>query len=140
MFGIGVHEGNSARYGDDGGASRFFYQAKADNKERWFFCDKCITITNKRLEHDAHPESLHYHLTQKPVELMRHLVKLVTPPDGIVLDPFVGSGSTCIGAKLEGILSIGIERDPIHFGICRVRYRHAGQEPLQERPFSGLKF
>lgn len=138
--GIFAGIGGSARIGDSGGASRFFYQAKPDNRERWFYCDKCIAITNKRIEHDDHPENLHYHLTQKPEELMRYLVKLVTPPDGIVLDPFVGSGSTCVGAKLEGIKSIGIERDNIHFGICRVRYRYAGQESLQERPLEGLEF
>jgi DNA modification methylase len=72
---------------DWGGASRFFYVAKAGSGERG--------------------EGLHP--TVKPVALMRHLIRLVTPPDGVVLDPFLGSGSTGVAAVREGVDFIGIE-------------------------------
>lgn len=52
------------------------------------------------------------HPTVKPITLMRHLVRLVTPPDGVVLDPFLGSGSTGCASMMEGFHFIGIEQDP----------------------------
>ena len=75
-------------FGDTGGASRFFYCAKASKKERG--------------ESNTHP-------TVKPLALMRYLVRLVTPPDGTVLDPFAGSGSTLVASMLEGFNFIGFE-------------------------------
>ncbi|AWN02572.1 DNA methyltransferase [Mycobacterium phage Oogway] len=82
-------------YGDSGGASRFFpvfkYQAKAPTKER------------PKVDGVAHP-------TVKPLELMRWLVKLVTPPGGVVLDPFAGSGTTAEACLLEGFDCIAIEK------------------------------
>jgi len=74
----------------DGSAARFFYTAKANQKDRG--------------EGNKHP-------TVKPVDLMRYLCRLVTPPKGIVLDPFMGSGSTGKAAVLEGFRFIGIELD-----------------------------
>ena len=74
-------------FGDSGSAARFFYSAKANKKER---------------RDSKHP-------TVKPVSLMRYLVRLVTPPNGLVLDPFMGSGSTIEAAKLEGFRAIGID-------------------------------
>jgi site-specific DNA-methyltransferase (adenine-specific) len=62
-----------------------------------------------------------YHPTVKPIALMRHLCRLVTPPVGIVLDPFMGSGTTGIAARREGFSFIGIERDEGHFAICEAR-------------------
>lgn len=61
------------------------------------------------------------HPTVKPVELMRHLVRLVTPPGGLVLDPFLGSGSTAIAVRLEGFGYVGIEREPEYVRIARAR-------------------
>lgn len=92
-------------YGDSGGASRFFptfrYEAKAATSER------------PRVGDVAHP-------TVKPVELMRWLVRLVTPPGGVVLEPFAGSGTTLEACVLEGFACIGIEReDPYVDLICR---------------------
>lgn len=87
-------------YGDTGGASRFFYCAKASKADRG--------------AGNTHP-------TVKPVELMRWLVRLVTPPGGTVLDPFAGSGSTLIAATIEGFRSIGIEPEPDHLDIIRHR-------------------
>lgn len=78
------------QYGDSSGASRFFYTSKASRSDRG--------------EGNTHP-------TVKPVDLMRWLVRLVTPPDGIVLDPFAGSGTTLQAAIAENRKCIGIEKD-----------------------------
>ena len=64
------------------------------------------------------------HPTVKPVKLMRWLIGLVTPEDGIVLDTFAGSGTTLVAAQLEGIRSIGIEREPGYCDIVRARLKH----------------
>ena len=77
-------------YGGEGGASRFFYTAKADSSER------------PRVDGLAHP-------TVKPLELMRYLVRLVTPPGGTVLEPFGGSGTTIEACVIEGFRCIAIE-------------------------------
>ena len=77
-------------YGDTGGASRFFYVPKANSSER------------PREGDTAHP-------TVKPLDLMRYLVKLVTPPGGTVLEPFAGSGTTLEACVIEGFNVIGIE-------------------------------
>lgn len=74
--------------GDGGSASRFFYCAKASRSERG--------------RSNIHP-------TVKPISLMRYLCKLITPPGGLVLDPFMGSGSTLVAAREDGFRSIGIE-------------------------------
>jgi hypothetical protein len=92
--GSGTDNGNGSR-DEPGGASRFFYVAKASAADR-----------NAGLVGDRNR-----HPTVKPVELMRWLCRMVTPPGGVVLDCFAGSGSTLVAAKLEGLHSIGIERD-----------------------------
>jgi DNA modification methylase len=61
------------------------------------------------------------HPTMKPVALMSYLVRLVTPPNGICLDPFMGSGSTGIAAQLEGFRFVGMEMDPDYFKIAEAR-------------------
>ena len=91
-------------YGDSGGASRFFYCAKASKKERG--------------EDNNHP-------TVKPIALMRYLARLITPPEGIMLDPFAGSGTTLIASKLEGFFFIGIEREAKYCEIARRRVKEA---------------
>ena len=116
---IGVdHKG--FRVGDFGGASRFFYQAKAGNRERFFLCKTCNEVDISRDLHLKH--DLVFHPTQKPLDLIRYLVRLVTPLDGLILDPFVGSGTTIVAAKLEGFSGIGIDRetDYIRIGEHRV--------------------
>ena len=85
-------------HGDSGGASRFFYTAKADANER------------PRVDGVAHP-------TVKPLDLMRYLVRLVAPPGGIVLEPFAGSGTTLEACIVEGFQCIGIERDPTYLEL-----------------------
>jgi len=83
-----------------GEPSRFFYVAKATGDERG--------------AGNTHP-------TVKPQALMRMLVRLVTPPSGLVLDPFCGSGSTLVAASLEGFSAVGIEREPEYAAIARGR-------------------
>ena len=73
-----------------------------------------------------------HHPTVKPTALMRWLCRLVTPPGGIVLDPFAGSGSTGKAAVLEGFGFVGIEREPEYFEIMRRRIEHA-QAQMQGR-------
>lgn len=99
---------------DEGSAARFFYCAKADRADR-----------NAGLEGARRGNN---HPTVKPTELMRYLCRLVTPPGGVVLDPFMGSGSTLKAAELEGFSAIGIELDPEYCAIARRRI--AADAPL----------
>jgi DNA modification methylase len=85
---------------------RFLYCAKASKRDRD--------------EGNNHP-------TVKPTDLMRYLCRLVTPPDGTVLDPFMGSGSTGKAAVLEGFRFIGIEREEEYCEIAKARIKHAQQ-------------
>lgn len=91
-------------YADSGSAARFFYCAK--------------TTTDERGEGNNHP-------TVKPVALMRWLVRLITPPGGTVLDPFMGSGSTLIAADAEQFHAIGCELSPDYAAIAERRIRAA---------------
>jgi DNA modification methylase len=104
IFGAGEKTVLQALEASNGGASRFFpvfkYQAKANRKERG--------------EANNHP-------TVKPLELMKWLVKLVTPPNGLVLDPFAGSGTTLLAAEQEGFRSVGIECDEGYVAILKTR-------------------
>ncbi|WP_323744301.1 DNA methyltransferase [Pseudoclavibacter sp. VKM Ac-2888] len=97
----------NARVGDSGGASRFFptfkYEAKAPSSERPVVDGVA-------------------HATVKPLALMRWLVRLVTPPGGVVLDPFAGSGTTLEAAVLEGFETIGIELGAEHLPLIRHRF------------------
>ena len=96
--------------GDSGSAARFFYCPKASKKDR---------------EGSTHP-------TMKPTDLMRYLCRLVTPPEGIVLDPFMGSGSTGKAAVLEGFQFIGIERDEEYMKIAENRIAAAVKSAVAE--------
>ena len=114
--GVGVHDGGqrtdgSSSFGDSGSAARFFYSPKADAEDR-----------NEGLPRDMR----NTHPTVKPVDLMRWLVKLITPPGGLVLDPFMGSGSTGKAALLDGFDFIGVDLDPKHVAIAEARLRNAG--------------
>ncbi len=90
-------------HGDTGGASRFFYVAKASRSER-----------NAGLERNIHP-------TVKPVALMKYLIRIVVPKGGVVLDPFLGSGTTAVAAIEEGVEWIGCEREPEYVEIIKAR-------------------
>jgi site-specific DNA-methyltransferase (adenine-specific) len=89
---------------DTGGASRFFYTAKASRQDR----------NVGGLADNTHP-------TVKPTDLMRWLIRLITPPGGIILDPFGGSGSTGLAARAENVRCILIEREPEYLQIIRDR-------------------
>jgi hypothetical protein len=116
-------------YGDSGGASRFFYCAKASSRERNAGLDgfepavthdgRDVSIDNPYLRGETTRRNVHP--TVKPIDLMRWLVRLVTPPAGLVLDPFTGSGTTGIAASLEGFRFVGVEREPEYAAIARAR-------------------
>lgn len=89
--------------GNSGGASRFYYVAKPSQEERSYGCGR-----------NTHP-------TVKPVELMRWLVRLVTPINGTVLDPFTGSGTTGMACRYELRGFVGIEREAEYMEIARRR-------------------
>ena len=68
------------------------------------------------------------HQTQKPVDLMQRLLRVVCPPGGTVLDPFMGSGSTGVACAAEGMKFIGVERDPEHFDTAVERLKAANAQ------------
>jgi len=115
----------------EGGASRFFYVAKASKSEKNANLNHLApkesgvkNVSGRGLsESDPYKKVLNQnnHPTVKPIKLMSYLVKLVTPPDGIVLDPFMGSGSTGVAAINEGFKFIGIEKEADFFEICQGR-------------------
>jgi site-specific DNA-methyltransferase (adenine-specific) len=73
-----------------------------------------------------------HHPTVKPTDLMRYLCRLVTPPDGLVFDPFTGSGSTGKAAMLEGFRFVGAELSPEYIEIARARIGHAAGKTRQK--------
>ncbi len=80
---------------------------------------------NPRAGRRAQGELFNVHPTVKPIKLMRWLVRLVTPPGGLVCDPFLGSGTTLIAAQAEGMRGIGIEREPAYVDIACARIQAA---------------
>jgi len=113
--------GKYAQAGDDG---KTFYNDGLGSASRFFYCAKASK--SDREEGNNHP-------TVKPTELMRYLCRLITPPNGIVLDPFMGSGSTGKGAILEGFDFIGMELDPEYVEIAKARIAHAQKEYEQHQ-------
>jgi site-specific DNA-methyltransferase (adenine-specific) len=116
--------------GNTGSAARFFYTAKASKSDRNEGCQHLEakvpghdfgTKLGEPRSHRVHTATQNHHPTVKPTDLMRYLCRLVTPPGGTVLDPFMGSGSTGKGAVLEGFRFIGIEREADYFDIARTR-------------------
>lgn len=128
-------------FGDSGSAARFFYCPKADRADR---NDGCGGMESRRFgmsggaaaaaargeDYDNGDSGINrttmrqnYHPTVKPTDLMRYLCRLITPPGGTVLDPFMGSGSTGRGAISEGFRFIGIELDPEYARIAEARIR-----------------
>jgi DNA modification methylase len=138
-----------------GGASRFFYCPKVNRKERHIGCDmenaprpgsnghgggvyendtwsdslQNVNITSN--EHNTHP-------TVKPIELMKYLIKLVTPPNGHILDPFNGSGSTGCAAVELGFDYTGIELDPNYVEIANKRISHWESECKPKTTYNNL--
>jgi len=133
MAGMGDTEPNF--YGDTGTYSRFFIIPKASRSEREPLLPSGIvpsvagfreTFQDERphtppgYKYDPAPRR-NTHPTVKPVALMRHLVRLVTPTGGTVLDPFLGSGTTALAAEQEGFDWIGIEREAEYVAIAEAR-------------------
>jgi DNA modification methylase len=131
------HDSSDSQYFDTGSAARFFYTAKASAEDRdagLHGFDVCAPI-HGRAENTGNSKSLHVsnsknprsntHPTVKPTDLMRYLVRLVTPPGGVLLDPFNGSGSTGKACMLEGFRYIGIEREADYIAISRARIDHS---------------
>ena len=117
-------------------ASRFFYIAKASKRdrnegleelpaERHADREKADGVGGENPRNRTNTPRQNFHPTVKPTQLMRYLVKLVTPPGGIVLDPFTGSGSTGKAAILEGFDFIGIELTKEYLPIIEGRLKHA---------------
>jgi len=112
---------------DGGGASRFFYCAKVSKRERNMGLDD--DFEEGKVGHGNLGSSMerfnttskNTHPTVKPVSLMRYLVRLITPPNGIVLDMYMGSGATGIATRLEGFRFVGMEMDEEYMKIAEAR-------------------
>jgi DNA modification methylase len=115
-----------------GSAARFFYCAKAGKKERNAGLDgmpekrpdQRTTTGMGTFDEKGVAKQSNHHPTVKPINLMRYLCRLVTPPGGTVLDPFLGSGTTGIAATLEGFDFIGIEQDAEYLTIAEARIQY----------------
>lgn len=107
IFGSGIGKQTGQLHNDRGSAARFFYCAKASKKDR----DEGHQINN--------------HPTVKPTELMQYLCRLITPPNGLILDPFTGSGSTGKAAILEGFRFIGFDMQHEYIEIAKARIEYA---------------
>lgn len=117
MFGMGVGLPDSINkyVGEVGGASRYFSQFEPNAP--FFYSGKVSKAERDR----GLPKGTNKHPTVKPLAVMRWLVKLVTPKGGTILDPYCGSGTTCLAALEEGCQFIGIERDPESHQVAVLR-------------------
>lgn len=125
--------------------ARFFYAAKASKRERNAGLEGIIKekqgnrpnskdMSGKFPDHDHRPTGGNNHPTVKPIKLMEYLIKLVTPPKGTVLDPFMGSGTTGCAAVKLGFNFIGIEREQEYVEIAKRRIEHWKQEEEETCP------
>lgn len=138
---IGYHAGGAGAdrggHDDNGGsAARFFYCAKASKADRSAGTEHLEQrvggmVSNTSGQHMTRrdegyqaPAQGNFHPTVKPTDLMAYLVRLVTPKGGIVLDPFMGSGSTGKACMREGMRFVGCELDPEYLAIARARIEH----------------
>lgn len=150
-------------HNDSGGASRFFYCAKASKSERnkgldgfeekkgstnhnssgrdigrKQFCQICdkrqgaCKCEQPNFSNENPNKRANSHPTVKPVKLMQYLVRLVTPPNGVVLDPFCGSGTTGIACKLEGFQFVGMEQDAEYCKIAEARIMNWVEDAEEE--------
>ena len=157
---VGLFAGGNAGtvYPDKGGASRFFtqadfgpddwpfvYQAKPSKRERNAGLDGLEPkreadrvsedgVGGDNLRNRSNNAKVNHHPTVKPVALMRHLVRLVTPPGGTVLDPFAGSGTTLVAAVLEGVNVIGCEMTDEYLPLIDGRVAWAREQVANQQP------
>jgi site-specific DNA-methyltransferase (adenine-specific) len=132
-----IHDGSDEVTDLVGSAARFFYCAKASKTEReaglegmesihrvngnkWTDQDYRVTNGERPPTAESGPRTNH-HPTVKPIDLMAYLCRLITPPSGTILDPFMGSGSTGVAALREGFRFIGIELNPEYAEIAEKR-------------------
>ena len=129
--------------------ARYFYCAKANQTERNAGCDNLPLKLNENSTYgmqtdeglrnnNRNPENRtreqrNNHPTVKPIDLMRYLCRLITPPEGVVLDPFMGSGTTGISACLEGFNFVGIELNEDYLQIASHRIEHWGDYETQRQ-------
>jgi site-specific DNA-methyltransferase (adenine-specific) len=131
--------------GETGSAARFFYCAKASKKDRDEGLGAFNSKASSSMSGRRNPENAEWdtgndvtsrfvtkrknvHPTVKPTDLMRYLCRLITPPGGVILDPFMGSGSTGKAAILEGFRFIGIEKEAEYLEIAKARIEFAASE------------
>jgi DNA modification methylase len=139
----GAKFASQAGLGDSGSAARFFYCAKASKRDRNEGLDGFEAKNNGKMMRNANntseepsvgferfatEPSANHHPTVKPTDLMRYLCRLITPPNGTVLDPFMGSGSTGKAAMYEGFKFIGIEMTDEYLSIAKARIEFAVSE------------
>jgi site-specific DNA-methyltransferase (adenine-specific) len=135
-----IHDGSDEVVGlFPGDEGRFFYCPKASKRDR----DEGLSLPARQYSHDGRTKPIenayqrnnstarNNHPTVKPTDLMRYLCRLVTPPGGTVLDPFMGSGSTGKAAALEGFQFVGIEREDRYMDIARARIEAAKPDEVQ---------
>ena len=116
--GLDNDTGQKVGFGDTGSAARFFYCAKASDRE-------ILPAEEHPLFKESYAAVNNTHPTVKPVDLMRWLIRLVTPPGGVLLEPFMGSGTTLMAARLEGRRAVGIEINPEYCEIAANRLRQS---------------
>lgn len=145
---FGMPNNATPEYSDTGGASRFFYVAKASKSERNFglegfeekqtvgggggignYLEDVNSASGKYGSEKA--ISNNFHPTVKPVKLMQYLVRMITPPNGTVLDPFAGSGTTGVACKIDGFNFVGLELSEEYAEIARARI----EKFVEEREF-----
>jgi site-specific DNA-methyltransferase (adenine-specific) len=132
-------------FNDIGSAARFFYCAKASKRDR----NEGLDGFEAKRDHDGRADGgvggdnprnrtnnakLNHHPTVKPTSLMQYLIRLVTPPNGIVLDPFMGSGSTGKACAYEGFEFIGIDQSAEYVAIAQARIDFALADKSDELP------
>jgi DNA modification methylase len=140
IYGKGNSHPQDERWLKAGSAARFFYCAKASQEDRNEGLedlpmrsagevtdrkDGSAGLNSPRAGAGRNSGSRNPHPTVKPTELMRYLCRLITPPNGLILDPFAGSGSTGKAAAIEGFRTILIEVDPDYCELAK----HRVQEP-----------
>jgi DNA modification methylase len=145
---FGMPNDKTPEYNDKGGASRFFYIAKANKWERNYGLQE---FENNKPMYESHRpnyqntkgieipyagagrtgnENRNNHPTVKPIKLMQYLVRMITPPNGIVLDPFAGSGTTGIACKIDGFEFVGLELSEDYTKIANARIESFQEEKV----------
>jgi site-specific DNA-methyltransferase (adenine-specific) len=137
-----IHDGSDEVNELLGEPARFFYCAKASKRDR----NEGLDGFEAKRDHDGRADGgvggdnprnrtnnakLNHHPTVKPTDLMRYLCRLITPPKGVILDPFMGSGSTGKAAIIEGFEFIGVDQSSEYCEIARARIEYA-QKTLPE--------